>query len=205
MTLSAKSELESLEPAWEVAKLFPAQGTWSEVEYFELNGNRLVEFTNGFIEVLAMPSIAHQRIVRFLFGLLNSFVVSNGLGEALFAPLRVRLWNLKYREPDIVFMLSTNAGRIHADFWDGADLVIEVVSDDDRRRDLETKRLEYAQAGIAEYWIVDPQREVVMVLKLQGQQYVIHGEFGRGEAACSVLLPGFAVAADEVLDAARGQ
>ena len=56
---------------------------------------------------------------------------------------------------------------------------MEVVSDDeeDRQRDLETKRQEYAQAGVAEYWIVDPKTETVTVLTLDGAAYRLHGEF----------------------------
>ena len=52
----------------------------------------------------------------------------------------------------------------------GADLVIEVVSDQGRPRDLEIKRQEYAQAGIPEYWIVDPQLEQITVLALEGSR-----------------------------------
>ena len=56
-----------VEPAWEVAFLFPAQGEWSEHEYLELDTNHLVEFSHGQIEVLPMPSDRHQAIVGFLF------------------------------------------------------------------------------------------------------------------------------------------
>ena len=54
---------------------------------------------------------------------------------------------------------------------DGADLAIEVVSEgaEARERDLETKRAEYARAGISEYWIVDPQESRITVLTLDGQ------------------------------------
>src|SRR5437773_2718941 len=79
---------------------------------------------------------------------------------------------------------------------DGADLVMEVVSEgsENRKRDLETKRLEFAAAGIAEYWIVDPQEQRITVLVLDGSIYRVHGEFAPGTQASSVLLPGFSVA-----------
>ena len=72
---------------------------------------------------------------------------------------------------------------------------MEVVSggSDDRRRDFITKREEYARAGIAEYWIVDPEKQQITVLVLDGQVYREHGVFGSGSQASSVLLPGFAV------------
>ena len=92
-------------------------------------------------------------------------------------------------------MRSDHAARISDPFWDGADLVMEIVSEDDRRRDLEIKREEYAQAGIPEYWIVDPQEEMitVLVLKPRKKTYMVHGVFGKGDRATSKLLPGFSV------------
>ena len=181
------------EPAWEIAKLFPAQGSWSVADYLALNGNYLIEFSSGHIEVLTMPTELHQLIVAYLYGLLSAFTQKNNLGKALFAPLRIQLTPGKFREPDVVFMLARNTQRRRNDFWEGADLVIEVVSDDDRRRDLETKRFEYAAAGIPEYWIVDPQQSQITVLKLAGDRYDVHGSFTAGQLATSALLPGFEV------------
>lgn len=189
------------EPAWEVARLFPDQGTWSEEEYLDLNANRLVEFSHGCIEVLTMPTTSHQLIVAYLYGMLLAFSTAHVRGTVLFAPLRVRLWPGKYREPDVVFLLTEHADRIGEPFWEGADLVMEVVSDDDRRRDLETKRREYARAGIPEYWIVDPQQVRILVLKLDGAAYVVHGEFVPGTQATSSLLPGFGVDVTAALSA----
>jgi hypothetical protein len=59
-------------PTWEIAHLFPAQGTWSEEEYLGLSGNRLVEFSDGFLEVLPLPTTSHQALVAYLYGLLFS-------------------------------------------------------------------------------------------------------------------------------------
>jgi Uma2 family endonuclease len=178
-------------PAWDIARLFPDQGQWSEGEYLALNTNRLVEFSDGVVEFLPMPTVFHQRIVALFYTALVSFVTAHRLGEVLFAPLRVQLWEGKFREPVLVFLKTENASRITRDYWIGADLVVEVVSDDDRRRDLEIKRGEYARAGIPEYWIVDPQFEKITVLALEGEVYVVHGEYPRGAEAESRLLPEF--------------
>jgi Uma2 family endonuclease len=74
-------------------------------------------------------------------------------------------------------------------------LVMEVVSDDpkDRDRDYTEKLADYAAAGIAEYWIADPERRVVIVHRLQQDRYVVHGEFAAGQQATSALLSGFVV------------
>ncbi|MBI2898065.1 MAG: Uma2 family endonuclease [Deltaproteobacteria bacterium] len=187
------------EPAWEVAKLFPDQGSWSEEEYLALGTNRLVEYSHGSVEVLPMPTQLHQAIVGLLYSALVAFTRPRRLGSVLFAPLRVRLWPGKLREPDVVFMLAEHAARRHEEYWEGADLVMEVVSDDDRRRDIEIKRREYSQAGIPEYWIVDPLLESITVLRLEGGEYAVHGTFARGAVATSPLLAGLEVPVDRAL------
>jgi Uma2 family endonuclease len=113
---------------------------------------------------------------------------------------------VKFREPDVIYMSSKHAARRHKEFWEGADLVMEVVSGDakDRTRDWKTKPKEYAAAGIPEYWIVDPDKRVIRVLTLRGKSYRRHGDFKPGARATSVQLPGFAVAVDEVLAVAAG-
>lgn len=192
------------EPVWELAHLFPSQGYWTEEEYLALNTNRLIEYSNGFLEVLPMPTMAHQDIVIFLFELLKSFVVSQSLGKVYLAPLRVRLSRKEYREPDVVFLSEERLQRSTGDYPNGADLVMEVVSGSqaDRERDLVTKRQVYAYFGIQEYWIVDPKEWQITVLRLHGEAYAEHGRFGKGSQATSYLLPGFSVMVDEVFEAA---
>ena len=190
------------EPAWDIAKLFPNQGYWSEEEYLELNGNRLVEFTNGQIEVLSIPTDLHQAIVAELFEAILLFTRAGRLGTVRFAPLRLKIAQGKFREPDVMFLATAHDQQRHEEYWNGADLVMEVVSDDDRRRDLETKRLEYAQAHIPEYWIVDPQQKQITVLTLANETYQVHGTFTEGQTATSKLLSGFEVAVTDIFAAA---
>ena len=183
--------------------LFPAQGEWTETEYLALNGsNRMVELSNGCLEVLPMPNPLHQRIVNYLFSLLKAFVVARGLGEVFFAPLPVRLWEGKFREPDIMFF---RPGRIVDPRRqpDGVDLAMEVLSEgaENRERDLEIKRAEYAAARVPEYWIVDPELSQITVLSLDGASYRIHGVFGAGARATSVLLCGFEIDVTAVFSA----
>jgi Uma2 family endonuclease len=164
-----------------------------------------VDFSHGFVEFLPMPTTPHQRLVLLLVNLLNAFAAPQSLGEALIAGVRVRLWEEKYREPDVVFMLAEHASRITEDCWIGADLVMELLSDteSDRHRDLATKREEYARARIPEYWIIDRELGQITVLVLDGPVYAVHGVFVRGEQATSRLLPGINVDVTATLAAAE--
>jgi Uma2 family endonuclease len=195
MATAQSNPLISLEPgpAWEIARLFPNQGDLSESDYLLVTDhtNRMAEFTDGRIEVLPMPTPEHQEIVLFLVILLREFVKPKNLGRVLMAPLRVHIAEDRFREPDVVFVHKSNSWRLGDRYWDGADLVMEVVSPDEPKRDLVDKRTDYAQAGISEYWIVDPRTKTMTVLRLENGSYVTHSEaVGAGDVR-SALLEGF--------------
>jgi Uma2 family endonuclease len=182
--------------------LLPLQGLWTEEQYLRLTDqtNRFIEFTEGSVEVLPTPTRKHQAISRFLFLAFLSFVQRLG-GTVFYAPLRVRVAPGRFREPDLVLLLDVNDPRNQNAFWLGADLVVEIVSPDYVERDTVIKRADYAEAGIPEYWIVNPEEATITVLKLDDGVYMTHGVFGRGETAASALLPGFTVSVDAVCDA----
>src|SRR5437868_815101 len=115
------------EPAWEIARLFPNQGSWSEADYLQLNGNYLVEYTDGHIAVLPVPTEAHQAILPFLYEALLLFVRPRQLGTVRFVPLRLRIAAGRYREPDLLFVLAAHDALRGNEFWTGADLVMEIV------------------------------------------------------------------------------
>lgn len=188
------------EPAWEIAQLFPVQGEWSEEEYLTLAHSRGVELSDGCIEVLPIPTEYHQLILAYLYETFQGFVRPRGLGKVLFSGLRVRLWTNKIREPDLVVLLQENEHLRTNQYWKGADVAVEIVSTDDPNRDLVTKRDEYAQAGIREYWIIDPRDQTIRLLSqtAAGQPYAEVGHYRRGAQVASVLLPGFVVDVEAV-------
>src|SRR6266699_2917308 len=95
--------------AWKdvLEELLPPQGRWSEDEYLVLTDhrNRLVEFTDGFLEILPMPTDKHQSVLKFLFLAFYGFVEPRG-GNVHFAPLRLQVRTGKFREPDLLLLLS---------------------------------------------------------------------------------------------------
>jgi Uma2 family endonuclease len=198
---------ENLRLSWEkgddfVLSLDPLQGHWTVEQYLLLSNqtNRLLEYTDGYIEVLPMPTKYHQAISKVLFLALLAVMRRIG-GDVFYAPLRVEVRTGKFREPDLLLVLDKDDPRAQDEYWTGADLVMEIVSPDKPKRDTEEKPLEYAQAGIPEYWIINPLNDTITVLVLDGEAYVEHGVFQRGDRAVSKLLDGFSLSVDEVLDA----
>ena len=172
----------------------PPQGCWSDDQYLWLTdrSRRLIEFTDGCVEQLPTPTVLHQIVLQHLNRIFDAWLAPLG-GIVLFAGLRVRIRNGKFREPDLAALLDRTDSRNQDRFWLGADLALEVVSPDDPDRDFVAKRADYAEAGISEYWIVDPRSETVTVLTLDGDAYVEHGAFSHGDIADSVLLDGLSV------------
>src|SRR5205823_6149249 len=100
------------------------------------------------------------------------------------------------RRPDFAYFSTADAARIDlvANRVLGVPtLVAEVVSEDDEERDTVTKRKEYALAGIAHYWILDPQQRTVLTLALRGAAYEVVGEFSGNEVMTGALFPGLAL------------
>ena len=195
------------EYAWEVATLYPEQGEWSEEEYLQLTDgtNRRIEFTDGRLEFLEMPTEIHEAMVQFLFLALHQHVKQAALGKVYSNGIRLRIRPRKIRLPDVIFLHKDHFHARHNRAWDGADLVMEVVSDDprDRERGYETKLADYAEAGVAEFWIADCDRGVVLVHHLRDGRYEIRGQFAPGDEAKSVLLEGFAIDVAQLLDATK--
>lgn len=177
------------------------QGLWSVEQYLTLTNqtNRMIEFTDGVIEVLPMPTKYHQAVSRVLFLALLAVMQRIG-GDVFYAPLRVEVRPGKFREPDLLLVLDKDDPRAQDEYWIGADLVVEIVTQDKPKRDTEEKLIDYAEAAIPEYWIVNPLQNTITVLVLDGAAYNEHGVFHRGERATSKLLAGFNIAVDEVLD-----
>jgi Uma2 family endonuclease len=178
------------------------QGLWTSEQYLRITDNSswLLEFTDGKLEVLPMPTEKHQAILGFLYVALLTFLQPRG-GKVFFAPLRLQLREGKFREPDLLLMRNAQDPRGQNAYWLGADLVIEIVSPDDPERDIIVKRGDYANAHIPEYWVVNPEDQTITVLQLAGDQYAEHGVFRRGETVTSVLLENISVAVNDILDA----
>jgi Uma2 family endonuclease len=196
MVTSTREYIDLLE------EILPSQGAWSEQEYLVLtdHGNRLVEYTDGTLEFLPMPTDKHQAILEFLHIALREYLKPRG-GKVRFAPLRLQIRPGKYREPDLLLVLSETDSRRQNRYWLGADLVLEVVSEEKPERDLVEKRGDYAEGLVPEYWIVNPQTETITVLTLRGDAYEEAGVYRRGETAASASMAEFSVVVAAVFDA----
>jgi len=117
------------------------------------------EWEDGEVIVFMPPNVIHQRIELFLSKLISEYAGFFDLGEVLTAPFEVRLVRgHSSREPDLIFIANENLHRLDKNRLEGPpDLVVEVISKESASRDRNKKYTEYAQAGVPEYWLIDPR------------------------------------------------
>lgn len=137
------------------------------------------------------PHPAHQRIVARFWSKLNQFITPARSGECFLSPLDVVLTPHRVVQPDVFFISQARMGIVRNHIVGAPDLVMEVVSAGSWRRDRIEKKALYEQAGVAEYWIIDPDSQTVEVFALIKGVYQLHSKSTGKEAAKSKLLAGF--------------
>jgi len=173
----------------EIPRPLPQKMTYEEFLAWS-DEDTLAEWVNGEVVIYSPASQQHQNLVDFLTSVLRVFVEQNRLGVALSAPFQMKLE--RGREPDLLFVAREHLDRLKETYLDGpADLVVEIVSPESAGRDRGEKFYEYEQAGIPEYWLIDPQTERAEFYQLTAAgryRLVLPDEGGIYRAA---VLPGF--------------
>lgn len=160
------------------------------------------EILGGVHVVRPAPTPFHQLVLANLVQALQALRLGSR-ARVLFAPLDVRLGEHDIVEPDLVVIAAARLSIVGSTCVEGSpDLLVEVLSPSTRRRDRGDKRGLYEEAGVREYWIVDPEARVVTQLVLEQGRYR-QIEFDRGEFE-SVAFPGLWVSVDAVFDESLG-
>ncbi len=140
----------------------------SEEEFVALCDEDIkAEFVFGEVIVHSPVSLRHNRLTWFLGRLLLRFVEKHDLGEVLGPEFQVRLQPGLRRVPDLLFVSRERAEIIQENHVEGAPgLMVEIISPDSEERDWREKYQEYEQAGVREYWVIDPYSQVMVVYRL---------------------------------------
>jgi Uma2 family endonuclease len=117
------------------------------------------EWVDGEVVMKSPASRRHQQIAFFLAQVIGLYAERRGLGTVLIPPFQISL-SRRGREPDLLFVAQEHLGRLQEMYLDGpADLVVEIVSSGSIALDRGEKFSEYEEAGVPEYWLIDPLRE----------------------------------------------
>lgn len=174
----------------------PEQGQWTYSHYAALpDDGKRYEIIDGVLYLMPpSPKEWHQGVVAWLVMYLMIHIKVTGRGNVYPVPFDVELVANTVVQPDVVVVLNENLQKIIPSHVVGApDLVVEVLSPGTARYDRVKKFNAYASAGVREYWIVDPLKETVEVMYLEGETYHAVGVFSGEQKIPSLVIPDFPV------------
>ncbi len=149
-------------------------------DIYDLPDGRRAELLDGQIYMMAPPTTAHQRILNFVSTEVNLYIRKiKGKCEVFPAPFAVfpDADEEKYFEPDISVVCDSE--KIDEKGCHGApDWIAEIVSPSSRNMDYYLKLSEYKKAGVKEYWIIDPVKEIVLVYYMESSDAPVFSGFG---------------------------
>ena len=158
------------------------------------------EVIDGVMMVMAEPTVDHQWIAMTVHDGLKNFVHAKHLGVVLFAPLDliIRRDPLRARQPDVMYLSAERTGIRGRDGLRGIrvleippDIVVEVLSPSNTRRNIREKLEDYQQLGVLECWIVSPEAETVEVVNLSPESVTTLAVYGIADTLRSAVLEGF--------------
>jgi Uma2 family endonuclease len=160
------------------------------------------ELIDGEHYVTPSPNARHQDlVVRLTLGIGN-WVERTQSGKLYVAPFDVVFSEIDVVEPDLLYMSRARADAIlkQANVQGAPELVVEIGSPGTRRRDETTKRVLYEGAGVSEYWVVDPELDVIRVYRRDGQRFARPHELSSeaGDVLTTPLLPGLELALSDL-------
>ena len=165
-----------------------------------IDGKRY-ELVREEVHVTPATTTRHQAVLQNLSVNLTSHVIKNRLGEVWTAPLDVRLSVDTALQPDLIFISNARARIIQENWIEGApDLAVEVLSPSTAAYDRSTKLPIYAEAGVAEVWLIDSQAKTVQVLRLHGKKYFVEATLAGGQVLTSTLFPGWQLPLTDLFD-----
>lgn len=149
----------------EEGRRFPQRGLYTVADIEALPEGERAELIDGEMFMMAAPMLRHQKILMWLSAKIWNYIMEHGGScEVLPAPLAVYIKDdeLNYVEPDISVICDPD--KLDEKGCHGApDWVIEIVSPSSKCMDYEKKQVLYEEAGVREYWIVDPMNSNVTV------------------------------------------
>jgi Uma2 family endonuclease len=156
---------------------------------------------DGELQTAASPTPDHQTVVLALSSTLHAFVRVHRLGRVFVAPLDIviRRDPLRTRQPDVMFVSNARRYIIGLQVIEGGpDLVIEVLSPANTRRELEAKLRDYQSIAVREAWVISPQARTLEVLQLSTGGIERSGLYGLGDLAVSQVLLELRLTVDEI-------
>ena len=175
------------------------QTTLTYADYMKTPDDEHCELLNGELVMFTTPPLYHQEVLGSLLAKLAAFEMECHPGQFYPVLTDVVLSDRDVVKPDILFVSNERSHILtRANVRGAPDLVVEILSPATAERDRTLKLDLYAQHGVKEYWIVDPDAGTVMVLLRGEVGFEVTGIYEEGQTLRSPTLAGFSVALEEI-------
>ena len=163
-------------------------------DYLKIDDDNRYELIGGKLIVVPSPKTIHQEIVLGIASVMKEFVSKNNLGKVFIAPTDVLLSETEKPQPDILFIPNERLNIVTENNIQGApDLVVEVLSPSTKKYDKVEKSRMYYLYGVKEFWIVDPDGEVIDVFVPGEKNWNLFQAYNKDGILESSILTGFEV------------
>ena len=193
-------EAEYQGKAYEYGNPNKKQGEYTLEDYYALPDEQRVELIDGVFYDMSSPRIVHQDISYVIHSAIADYIKKNkGKCKAFFAPVDVQLDcdDKTMVQPDVLVVCDRSKIKGFGIFG-APDFLVEILSKSTRKKDMTIKLYKYQQAGVREYWIVDPYKKCLIIYNFMDEDFVPEVLPLKGEAPVAIYDGKLRISLDEI-------
>ncbi|HLW19608.1 MAG TPA: Uma2 family endonuclease [Cyclobacteriaceae bacterium] len=183
------------------------EGKYSYADYLTWQVDEMVEIIKGrLFKMAAAPSRIHQKVTGKLYYHIYGFLAGNPC-EVYIAPFDVRIPTTSTDSKDIFTVVQPDICVIcdlskldEAGCLGAPDLIVEILSPGNNKKELQNKYEVYQESGVKEYWIIHPSERTLLIYSLHDGNYVPSRLLTSGDKVASAILPGFSLDLEEFFE-----
>jgi len=173
---------------------------YTAADYMLLPEGAPFQLINSKLIYMAAPLLKHQIISMKLSIELGSYIYSNKLGEIVAAPADVKFDDDNVFQPDLLFVSIARSSILQRIVFGAPDFIVEITSKSTEQRDRNEKMKIYGKYNVIEYWLVQPETEIVEVFHNQNHQMQLAQVATRTDTIHSKAIAGFTLSLEKIFE-----
>ncbi|MBR1693398.1 MAG: Uma2 family endonuclease, partial [Lachnospiraceae bacterium] len=181
------------------------QNQYTVADYFALPDDQRAELIDGVFYDMATPLFVHQDILGYVFAEIYHYIRAHrGSCKVIASPSAVQLCcdDKTMVEPDLYIVCDQTKVRRFG-IYGAPDFVLEILSQSTRKKDMTIKLYKYCEAGVKEYWLIDPVKQVLITYDFTDPEYLPKVTALQGEAGISLYKGELKISLSEIAQIIR--
>ncbi|WP_026651003.1 Uma2 family endonuclease [Butyrivibrio proteoclasticus] len=178
------------------------QGEYTLEDYYALPDEQRVELIDGVFYDMSSPRIVHQDICYVIHSAIASYIKANkGKCKAFSAPVDVQIDcdDKTMVQPDVLVVCDRDKIKGFG-IYGAPDFLVEILSPSTRKKDMTVKLTKYMEAGVREYWIVDPEKRILIIYNFMEEDWLPQVMPLKGEAPVAIYDGKLKISLDEIFE-----